>query len=712
MNFLSTKPILIVFFVTLTLLGLQGCNEGKDRFEDPPWLGGSSIETLKENGNYTIFLALMDKAGYTEPISKQLFTLFVPDDNAFKTYFASIGKNSVDDLSDPEAVELFTLHILKNPRSRYQLIYEYAYEEEQGPTGEYASLFFRKPTYCQALPYKELPKYVASFKDSIWIYSEVKEMPVFSTDWFEDVFGDVNGSDYLMLYPDGQWPSTGLCWGPAAVIDQEVRTANGFIYYLDRVVPPQPNLEKYLNRNQDKYGVFYDLLQRFAKYTNITSKDNIIMREKTYDQVSDIANEEGPSTGDPLRMRDMFTVYIPSNEVFADYLNNTFLKSFSSIDSIPKITLYYLVQSQILNSLALISKSSNGYFNSFGDAITLSKNDIVTSHMCSNGVLYETNRVFEPNAFTCVPGKLFWDKNYSAFLHAVDQSGLLRKLTNPDQVVTLFAPSNDELDAYGIRYDDDAGYLIRYVNNTWQAMKTSEIITLVQDHIHNGKVPDLNGEGYLEMSSGSYIHYVDNKIEGAENVTKDKVSSIVERDENKINGMLYTVNEPIMTNYRMGDCIYENPEFSDFAGLLVKLRLLVPDYVDPNTGDSIANLKIGTADQWTAFIPTNSAMAKARSAGLVPDVTQKDALRKFVQYHFVKNVTLFDDGKISGSYETPRTESSSSDGIVYSTVTINNSPQILKVTDHSGNTVIVDHKDANVLVRNGVVHAINTVLTY
>lgn len=712
MNFLI-RPIFILFLTLLSLWSLQSCTTNKDRFEDPPWLGGSNIETLKGKGNYTIFLALMEMAGYKDPISKQLFTLFVPDDDAFKKYFASIGKSSVNDLTKKEAIELFTLHILKNPRSRYQLIYEYAYQEEQGPSGEYASLFFRKPTYCQSLPYKEFPEYSTVYHDSIWIYSDVKEMPVFSTDWFQDVFGDVNGSDYLMLYPDGQWPSTGLCWGPAAVIDQEVRTADGFIYYLDRVVPPQPNLEKYLKDNQDKYGVFYSLLQHFGKYAKLmTDKDKVVMHEKTYDQVLDIANEEGPFTGDPARMKDMFTVFIPNNEIFTNYLNNTFLKSFSSVDSIPKITLYYIVESQILNSLALISKSSNGYFNSFGDAMTLSKSDIVTSHMCSNGVLYETNKFFEPNAFTCVPGKLFWDKNYSVFLHAVDQSGLLRKLTNPDQIVTLFAPLNDELDAYGIRYDEDAGYLMRYINHTWQAMKASDISTLVQDHIHSGKVTDLSGDGYLEMSSGSYIHYVDNKIGGAENVLKDKISSIKEKNENKINGMLYTVDEPIMTNYRMGDCIYKNPDFSDFANLLVQTNMLTPNYFDTNTGDSIAYLKMGSSNQWTAFIPTNAAMAAARTAGLVPDVTQKNDLRKFLQYHFIKDATIFDDGTQSGNFETPRIESTSSDGNTYSKITISNTPQMLKVTDHSGNTLIVNHKDANVLVRNGVVHAINTVLIY
>jgi uncharacterized surface protein with fasciclin (FAS1) repeats len=125
----SVKLILVAMFA----IGMTGCEDHQERFETPPWLGGSSIETLEERGNYTTFLALMEKANYTEPISKQLFTLFVPDDAAFDAYFKSTGKNSVNDLTKDEAVSLFTLHVLRNPRSRFNMVYEFAWNEFQGP---------------------------------------------------------------------------------------------------------------------------------------------------------------------------------------------------------------------------------------------------------------------------------------------------------------------------------------------------------------------------------------------------------------------------------------------------------------------------------------------------------------------------------------------------------------------------------------------------
>nr|HPR33834.1 fasciclin domain-containing protein [Prolixibacteraceae bacterium] len=104
---------ILVFFLLFLFFS---CVDNKGRFEDPSWLGGSSIETLEDNGNYTIFLELMDKAGYTEPITKQLFTLFVPNDEAFQKYFAERGISGVSALSEDEALQLFTLHVLRNPR--------------------------------------------------------------------------------------------------------------------------------------------------------------------------------------------------------------------------------------------------------------------------------------------------------------------------------------------------------------------------------------------------------------------------------------------------------------------------------------------------------------------------------------------------------------------------------------------------------------------
>ncbi|NJK84878.1 MAG: hypothetical protein HC906_01770 [Bacteroidales bacterium] len=92
------------------MLTLSGCEDKHhERYEDPPWLGGSNIESLMQltedgEGSYNYFLELMDSAGYRDPIEKSLFTLFVPNDSAFEEYFKIAGISGIQDLSKKRGI--------------------------------------------------------------------------------------------------------------------------------------------------------------------------------------------------------------------------------------------------------------------------------------------------------------------------------------------------------------------------------------------------------------------------------------------------------------------------------------------------------------------------------------------------------------------------------------------------------------------------------
>ena len=733
------NQLLAMAVVTIVLLlGVFGCSKQQERYADPPWLGGTSIETLEKRGNYTIFLKLMEMANYKEPISKQLFTLFAPTDESFNAYFAQQGISSVDALTKDQAVQLFTLHVLRNPRSRYQLIYEYVWAEEQGPQGEYAALFFRKPTPSTSIPYKEVGRYAPNEGKNYIMRTGEKLVPLFSLDYFEDFFGALDGSDYTFMYPDSKWGDN-MNWHNAMVMDDPlrvipanetpaerrnaaaVRTANGFIYLIDRVVAPMQSLEEYLIAHQDKFGLYYDILQRFATYGSAQTdpKTKEVRYLKSYNSVSNIAEEQGAFTGNEVRMKDMYTAFIPSDEVLQAYLNNTIYKTYSSLDSVPEVTLFYILQTQLGRSLGLISKISKSYFNSFGDPMIINKGDIKSAHMCSNGVLYEMNKVLEPNVFRCVPGNLFFNSNYSTFLYALNQAGVVASLSNPIQNVTLFAPTNEQLEKYGIRYNSTIAnptIEFRGSDSQWKPMKTTDLIMFVEDHIYsdpkNTILSDLTGEGFIEMSSGNFMHYKNSELFGPENQYKKDKAVITEKAVNDINGILYYVNNPIKSRFVMGKFLTKDPDVLKFKNLLVKTKLLDERYIDQTTKDTIPNLKFLTeATAWTAFIPTNAAMDAATSAGLVP--TETEALKKFLQYHFIRKSTIFDDANLSGVFPSQRIESTSvADGTVYSTLKITNDLNQLSIEDHSGNTVSVDHSLANFLTQKGVVHKITTVLKY
>ncbi|MBN1927446.1 MAG: fasciclin domain-containing protein [Prolixibacteraceae bacterium] len=712
-----TRSFLVLFLLFLFF----SCTNNKERFEDPPWLGGSSIETLEDEGNYTIFLELMEKAKYTEPISKQLFTLFVPNDEAFQKYFAERGISGVDAMSEDEAVQLFTLHVLRNPRSSFQLIYEFAWNELQGPEGEYASLFFRKQTNSHTFPYIEIPRYHRQYKGKErWLTYSDKLLPLFSVDYFEDFFGAVDGSDYTFMYRDSEWGGN-INWHNAMVTDAEVRTSSGFIYYIDRVVPPTPNLEEYLFKNQDKYGLFYDLAQRFANYTSAGIDEfKRQLWEKSYDMISNFAEEQGPSPSDdpnvPTRMKDLFTMFVPTDAVLQKYLDEKVLKYYSSIDSVPQITLYYILQTHISLSLALKSKAQRSFFNAFGDFMPIDPEQISDAYMCSNGLLYEMKEVLEPNVFSCVPGRLYMDKNYSTFLHSISSSNLIGELTNPDIDVTLFAPNNDEMEEYGIRYNE-TGDLIqkRGTDGIWAQIKEDELKTLVQDHIYYGVLSDFSGEGFIEMSSKNYVYYNNNALKAGENVQLGDEAIITGFEPNERNGMLIMIQKPIKSKWVMGQQIMNDPDMSEFANLMIQVGMLDPNYVDQVTKDTIPNLSfLNENDYWTAFIPDNDAVADAISEGYIPeyDPENLDPLKQVLQYHFIRKATIFDDGKKSGEFSSNRIEELTPLGIVYSKLNIANSNHNLVVTDISGQEIKVDHANANNLVQKGVVHKITSFLKF
>jgi uncharacterized surface protein with fasciclin (FAS1) repeats len=538
------------------------------------------------------------------------------------------------------------------------------------------------------------------------------------------------------MYPGSTWKKDytpnlkGMNWHNAQVIpnpeipdEVEVRTASGFIYFLDRVVAPMQSIEEYMRQNQNKYSLYYDILQRFAEYgnTKIDEQGKILYRKSYTAPLFNLAEERGPSTNTAVPPQNMWTAFLPTNDVLQNYLNNTVLKYYSSLDSVPRVTLFYILQTQLTSRMILMSALEKGYFNAFGDAMDIPKSDIASGYMCSNGVVYESKKVLEPNVFTCVPGLLFIDKNYSTLLYALNAANMLNSISNPDVHVTLFASTNEALEKYGIRYNA-TNAIIEFrspADGKWNPMSTTDLNYFAQDQIYMGRLSDFSGEGgYAETSSGNYIHYTNNTVATGENQFKGNLAAVTEVIENEVNGFLVKIDKPVESRFVMGQYLVSDPDVSEFSALLTKANLLDLRYRDPVTKEVIPNLKfLASAKYWTGFIPTNAAIKKAREQGIIPNkfpttTAGKDSMNNFLMYHFVKDDVVFDDGKLSGNLTTNRTYKDANGKIVNATVAISNFPKNLSLYDVSEQVVFLDHTKANILVRKGVCHKLDTVLKY
>jgi uncharacterized surface protein with fasciclin (FAS1) repeats len=163
----------------------------------------------------------------------------------------------------------------------------------------------------------------------------------------------------------------------------------------------------------------------------------------------------------------------------------------------------------------------------------------------------------------------------------------------------------------------------------------------------------------------------------------------------------------------MGKYLVYDKDVSKFKDLLVSTKMLDARFLDQLTRDTIPNLKFVSStesDYWTAFIPTNAAMTQALADGLIP--TNADSLKAWLLYHFVRKKVIFDDGQLSGKFDSERVLSTTAAGTVYAPLTVTNDVNNLTIKDHSGKVVPIDHSKADILVRKGVVHKISSVLKY
>ncbi len=69
------------------------CQKEFDKYyELPSWMKGNAWEVLQSEGNYTIFLAGVEKSGFKEMVDgKGILTVMAPDDNAFNLYLDAKG---------------------------------------------------------------------------------------------------------------------------------------------------------------------------------------------------------------------------------------------------------------------------------------------------------------------------------------------------------------------------------------------------------------------------------------------------------------------------------------------------------------------------------------------------------------------------------------------------------------------------------------------
>lgn len=687
---------------------LLSCEFTKEPYEPPDWLGGSIFETLDKSGNYTHLIALAEKAEYREIIESDVYTFFAADDDAFEEFFASRGVSSVDQLSKRECKSLMALVSVHKGRSRQQLVYQYINDTWHDSTSEYLSRFFRWDMPAKYYIEKEEVRYNPDYLgQELSIVNNHKWVPCISEDLMGDIGGRTDGSDYLYFLPNSTW--TGLQWYNAGVIGPEARCSNGFIYYIDKVVPVMPSIEEYVRENQDKYGVYYDLMQRFATYTPAREEGiEYDIYEKAYNDVRDIAFENGPQTLS-YEATNFYTAYIPTDDVLQAYLNETWLDGkFASIDSVPIEAIIYLLDGHVATNWVFPSQIRKEFLNPYGENIDFDLDANVTdATLLSNGAFYEINTVLEPLAFNAAPGPLFKDNNYSTLLRAFNVVGVIPTLSYPDVPVTVFAADNQKIQEYGIRYNTlREEFEQQNTFGIWEPMEEEDLIDFVYDHVVYKGYDDFSGEGIIYTATGNGVYFNNNQFLAGGNREDDEQIGLQEAIDSEINGVLCLLDQPIKAPEEdFARYIFDNEAFSGLYALLDRAGLIdtIQDEDDPNLYYKRLKFLL-TYEYWTGFLPDNDAIADAEARDLIPEDSVE--LGNFLKYHFVAEERISDFDAVSKNYFTALVDSVG----VPLELTIQSESGQMVVTDGSGEAIPVDHPTANVFVRDGIAHRIKTVL--
>jgi uncharacterized surface protein with fasciclin (FAS1) repeats len=705
------KGLLKNIFLAIILVSiLYSCEIKKEPFENPEWLGGSIFETLEKNGNYTNLIKLAERAEYRDIIESDVYTFFAADDDAFKEYLADRGIDSITQLSKRECKSLMALISLHKGRSRQQLIYRYweGTQQWQDSTSEYLSRYFRYDMPAKYYIEKEVVKYNPDYQgQELAIVNNHKWMPCISEDLFGDIGGETDGSDYLYFFPNSTW--TGLSWYNAAVIGPEARCSNGFIYYIDQVVPIMPSIEEYIRNNQDKYRVFYDLMQRFARYSTADEEGiEYDIYTKSYNDVTDIAFENGPQRLG-YEATNFYTAYIPTDDVLQPYLDNAFLGGkFASIDSVPVETIIYLLNGHIAGSWVFPSQIRIEFLNPYGEVIDFDlDNNVTDARVLSNGAFYEINTVLEPLAFNAAPGPLFKDNNYSTLLRAFNEVGVIPTLSYPDVPVTVFAADNNKLSEYGVRYNTlREVFEQQNIFGIWELMEEEDLNDFVYDHVAYKGYDDFSGEGIIYTATGTGVYFNNNMFMAGGNREANEQIGVIEDINSNINGVLYLLDNPIKSPKEdFARYIYGNDDFSEFYSLLDNAGLVDSVADEDDTDLYYKRLKfLLTYENWTGFLPDNDAIADAEANNLIPEDSVE--LGNFLKYHFVANELISDFNTVSKDYITAFIDSTG----VPLELMIQSEPKQMVVTDGSGEEVQINHNTANVFVRDGIAHRIKTVL--
>lgn len=739
--------------------GLSAC-EGYDLAKnDPSWLGSSIYDYLQSEGNYTNTVRLIDDLDYAEVLAKTgSKTLFVADDAAFERFFKknNWGVKSYDQLTKSQKKLLLFGSMINNS---CQVAY---LSSSEGPTeGDCMRRFTATSQYdsVPVLKAADMPDniYWQRHKErgSIVCMNDITAPPMIHLieDFLNNKLITNEDCNFLNNHTYDRKPGDADVNGVKMEV-QNIKCSNGFVHKMAEVITPLPNMADLINQkaNTSEYA---KLLNRYCapyyagdfetrEYNRIYDTNIDSLFEKRFfsersrnGEPVDLSPDKGPVNGtlkfDPgwnqfysattntttanvALQENMGVMLVPSNKALEDYWNEgagmVLKEYYGSWDAVPDKVVSKMLNVNMLNSfVGSVPSKFHTVLNDANDELNLTEESVDSVFFACNGVVYLTNKVFNPVAYISVTFPALIKDNLSILYWAVEQLGYDVYLNSQQTKYSLFVPSNESLISYvdPCSYGKTSTQLFRfYYKPTAQTEREKVKAAIYNYNVETGQVGDSIGEAtydqitnrledilnthivignvedgntFYRTKGGSMIKVVNASagengmtVQGGKQIEEDKsikVTAVYDQSKDG-NGKTYILDsEPIMTAQQsVFNILSEHDEFIEFTKLLRSSQFIETKRVIGNNehGCPTENINLFNTYKYTVYVPTNRAILELQQSGKLPtwemvemannmdDSEAADSLtnviENFIKYHIQDNSFFIGEGNDSGEYET------------------------------------------------------------
>jgi uncharacterized surface protein with fasciclin (FAS1) repeats len=788
------KNVFFAFWLLLSSISFNACEDmlpgGASSGEnEPAWLKASIYDYLKEDGHFTYFVRIIDSiiledgSTYKEQLQKTgSRTLFVADDNAFKAFFADniYGIRKFEDLSLAQRKAIFLTGMLEDA---------YLVNMLSNISGipPIAGQAMRRTTAWNVID--SIPFEAGDHLPANHYWDRFREKGLFLMK---------DNSDYTMVHFTGsQMKTQGITgedfktitkmdWQDTAYVfdikikQRDIICKNGYVNVLEKLMFPRENMAEYIHRNP-KIQTFNTLLERFCapyfSFIHPVTKDSVF--EKRFFNTH--RQSEGYVVQDPNKQvvkawlnfnpeensfksdnsatalhTDMGAIFVPSDEALENYFNGAagkFLRErYSSWENVPDDVLAMLINNHMRSSfLSSIPSRFYSLTDKMGTPMGVQVEDIEDAYICSNGIVYVTNKVYSPTEYISVMAPVQTNLATTVFNWAISQYKFNLYLlameedrtTNPPTPLiyySLLVPTDSVFNNYvdpasiarqspvrlkfwmnpktlrvnATAYNINTGDSINQPPITDASVIESCLMDILDNHIVVGNIED--GKEFYQTKGGATIRVKkgpgnDIAISGGANLERNETVMVTNTYDGYKNGTTYLLDHILQPSLRsVYDVLKNNPDYSQFYNLCSASAPY--DAFNPDSARTIRyggnifandaqfagltmNVAFFNTFNYTVYVPTNQAVLDAIANGeiktwaAIGNITDKVQRGEETQklYNFLRYHFQDNSIYISGESKSPTK---------YNTATrIPNQSKFYQITVSS------DGSNLNLLTANG-----------